>query len=155
MTEAQRKTIVDLLNTSYNMELETVINYLTISQYLDGFRAKQIKDSLAADITEELGHAQLLASRIKVLDGTPLGSQGLKMMQSGLQPPASSLDVITICKGVIAAEQGAIDQYQKLIEVTDGIDPVTQDLCTTLKGDEEEHRRLFKGFLAELEAGLA
>ena len=135
------------------MALETVINYLTISQYLDGFRAKHIKDSLAADVQEELGHATMLAGRIKVLDGTPLGSQGLKMNQTSLQPPKSTLDVIDICRGVIEAEQGAIDQYQKIIEATDGIDPVTQDLCIELKGDEEEHRRLFKGFLAELEAG--
>lgn len=153
MTEEQRQAIVTELSKSYNMELETVINYLTISQYLDGFRAKHVKDSLAADVTEELTHAQQLASRIKVLEGTPPGSQALKMQQTGLQPPQSPLDVIAVCKGVIEAEQGAIDQYQKIIDLTGGVDPVTEDLCIELKGDEEEHKRLFKGFLAELEAG--
>ena len=46
MTDEKREKIIALLSKSYNMELETVINYLTISQYLDGFRAKHIKDSL-------------------------------------------------------------------------------------------------------------
>ncbi|MBI1335416.1 MAG: rubrerythrin [Phycisphaera sp.] len=152
MDEAKRKSIVALLRTSYNMELETVVNYLANSIQLDGIRAKHIKDALAADITEELGHATQLAHRIKVLDGDIPGSMELKMTQKSMQPPKDNLDVIAIIKGVIEAEQGAIDQYQKIIEATDVVDPVTQDLCVTLKGDEEEHKRLFKGFLAEMQA---
>ncbi len=152
MTDAQRKKIVKLLYTSYNMELETVINYVANAVHLDGIRAKHIKDSLEADVAEELGHAQSLARRIKVLEGRVPGSQDLKMTQKALQPPKNPLDIKAVIKGVIAAEQGAIDQYQSIIDACEGIDPVTQDLCTTLKGDEEEHRREFKGFLAEAES---
>ena len=152
MDEKKRKQIVAELTRSYNMEIETVINYLANSQWLDGIRAKHIKDTLAGEVNEELLHAQQLARRIKTLDGCPPGSQQLKMEQSYLQPPGDSIDILAIINGVIEAETGAIDQYQKLIELTDGIDPVTQDLCTTLKGDEEEHLRMFKGFLREAEA---
>jgi bacterioferritin len=144
-----RDKIIRELRRSYNMELETVINYLANSVWLDGIRAKHIKDSLAAEVTEELGHARLLANRIKVLEGRMPGSMELKMEQSYLQPPEKSVDVKSVIRGVIEAEQGAVDQYQKIIELCEGVDPVTQDLCITLKGDEEEHRRLFKGFLAE------
>jgi len=150
--EAKLAPIVVELIKSYNMEIETVANYIANSIHLDGFRAKHIKDALAADVTEEITHAQQLANRIKVLGGRVPGSQELEMNQTTLQPPADTLDVISVIKGVIDAELGAIDQYQKIIEMTDGIDPVTQDLCTTLKGDEEEHYRLFKGFLAEAES---
>ncbi|MBB6429339.1 ferritin-like domain-containing protein [Algisphaera agarilytica] len=150
MDDNQRQTIVDLLRISYNMEIETVANYLANSIHLDGFKAKHIKDALAADIQEELTHATQLAQRIKVLEGRVPGSQELSMAQTSLQPPENQLDVLSVIHGVIDAEQGAIDQYQTIIEATDGIDPVTQDLCIALKGDEEEHRRLFKGFLAEM-----
>ena len=61
-----------------------------------------------------------------------------------------ALDVVAVINGVIAAEDSASAQYQAIIDATDGIDPVTEDLCVTLKGDEEEHKRLFKGFLAEM-----
>lgn len=152
MTAKQRKKIVDLLCTAYNMELETVVNYIANSIHLDGIRAKHIKDSLAEDVTEELGHAQTLARRIKVLEGRVPGSMALKMTQKGMQPPANPLNVKAIIKGVIAAEESAISHYQKIIDACEGVDPVTQDLCTTLKGDEEEHRRMFKGFLAEAES---
>ncbi len=152
MDQQKRKQIVDLLCVSYNMELETVMNYLANSIHLDGIRAKHIKDSLAEDVAEELGHAQQLAKRIKVLDGRVPGSMELKMTQPMMQPPENPLDVKSVIQGVIAAEEGAIDQYQKIIEACEGADPVTQDLCITLKGDEEEHRRMFKGFLAEAES---
>ncbi len=152
MTEEKRQQIVSLLCTSYNMELETVANYIANSEHLDGIRAKHIKDSLAADIAEELAHAQQLAKRIKVLDGRIPGSMDLKMTQQALQPPDNPLDITSVIQGVIEAEQGAIDQYQRIIEACDGVDPVTQDLCTQLKGDEEEHRRMFKGFLAEAQS---
>jgi len=151
MTKAQQKKIVALLSKAYNMEIETVINYVSNSIALDGIRAKHIKDSLAADVNEELGHAQLLGNRIKILEGTPPGSQALKMEQTGLQPPKNLLDIKAVIIGVIDAEEAAINHYQKIIEACEGVDPVTQDLCITLKGDEEEHRRMFKGFLQEAE----
>ena len=154
MDNTKREEIVGLLRKAYNMELETVCNYTAQSVNLDGFRAKHIKDALAADIVEELGHAQRLAQRIKVLEGTVPGSMELKMEQSGMQPNGDPLDIVAVIKGVIAAEEGAIDHYQLLISACGDADPVTEDLAIQLKGDEEEHKRLFKGFLNEVEAGV-
>jgi bacterioferritin len=40
--------------------------------------------------------------------------------------------------------------------ITDGIDPVTNDMVIEILGDEHGHRRHFEGFLREYEAeGLA
>ena len=58
---------------------------------------------------------------------------------------------VSVIKGVIDAENGAIAQYNKLIKLCDGIDYVTQDLCIQSLSDEEEHRRGFMGYLAEYE----
>ncbi|MAE64012.1 MAG: rubrerythrin [Phycisphaeraceae bacterium] len=149
MDDAKRNEVIALLAKAYNMELETVLNFIANSEWLDGIRAKHIKDSLAADVQEEIGHAQLLAKRIKVLDGRIPGSMELVMSQNTLQPPSESVDVLDVIKGVIDAEEAAVNHYQVIIEATDVIDPVTQDLCITIKGDEEEHRREFKGFLQE------
>ncbi len=154
LDEAKRQEIVKELSRSYAMELETVANYIANSEWLDGIRAKHIKDALAADVQEELGHAQMLAKRIKVLEGRVPGSLDLKMEQKSLQPPGDSTDVIAVIRGVIEAEEGAIAQYHKIIELTDVIDPVTQDLCINLMGDEQEHRRMFRGFLLEAEKGM-
>ena len=146
-----RQKIVAELRKSYMMEIETVTNYLANSVHLDGMLAQEVKESLQGDVKEELDHAQKLAMRIKILGGDIPGSKELVFEQHSLQPPTSSVDIESVITGVIEAEDGAIDQYQKIIEMTDNIDMVTQDLCIALKGDEEEHRRTFAGFLREYE----
>ena len=149
--EAKRKEIIDLLTRAYWMELETVQNYIANSVNLDGVRAEEIKKSLAADITDEVGHAQQFAARIKELYGLVPGSFGFKADQKMLQPPQDTTDVAAVIRGVIDAEQGAIDHYVRLIKACDGADYVTQDMVTTILKDEEGHLRQFEGFLKEYE----
>ncbi|MFO0939251.1 MAG: ferritin-like domain-containing protein [Pirellulales bacterium] len=149
--DSQTQKIIDELTVAYFMELETVMNYIANSVNLDGVRAEEIKKSLAADVAAELGHAQQIADRIKTIGGKIPGSLCFKPDQATLQPPKDSTDVINVIKGVIEAENKACAQYNKIIKLCDGIDYVTQDLCVTLLGDEEQHRREFRGFLMEYE----
>jgi bacterioferritin len=153
---AKREEIVHMLTRAYWMEIETVMSYMANSVNPDGVRAQEIKESLAEDIQEELGHAQRFAERIKELWGVVPGSQEFEPAQSYLQPPEHQTDVVHVIRGVIEAEAGAIDHYNRIIEASEGVDPVTQDMVTEILHDEEGHRRLFEGFLREYQAeGLA
>ena len=152
----KREQIIELLTKAYWMEIETVMSYLAASVNLDGVRAQEIKESLQEDIQEELGHAQEFAARIKELYGTVPGSLEFAAEQAYLQPPGQATDIVHVIKGVIEAETGAIEHYNRIIEFTDEIDPVTNDMVIAILRDEEGHRRLFEGFLREYEAeGLA
>jgi len=152
----RREQIVELLKKAYWMEIETVMSYISNSVNPDGVRAQEIKESLEADIQEELGHAQQFAARIKELYGVVPGSMEFAAEQSYLQPPDHQVDIVHVIKGVIEAEQGAIEFYSRVIDETDGIDPVTQDMMIAILHDEQGHKRLFEGFLREYEAeGLA
>lgn len=144
---------VELLTKAYMMELETVANYLAASVNLDGVLAQEVARALSADVAEELGHARKLAARLNQLGAVVPGSLALETDQRSLQPPLDSTDVLAVIRGVLDAEQGAIEQYRRLIAETDGIDWVTQDLAISLLADEEAHRRLFEGFLREYEQG--
>jgi bacterioferritin len=146
---ATKEQIVEALRQAYNMELETVINYLANSIHLDGVRADFIKQALAADIQGEMTHATQLGNRIKQLGGTVPGSQQLKMTQKAMQPPSDTTDVVDVIKGVLAAEEEAIRLYRNLAKMTEGEDYVTQDLVISLMGDEEGHRQQFEGYLKE------
>jgi bacterioferritin len=153
---AKREEILEMLTRAYWMEIETVMSYLANSVNPDGVRAQEIKESLAEDIQEELGHAQRFAERIKELWGVVPGSQEFDAEQSYLQPPEHQTDVVHVVRGVIEAERGAIDHYNRIIETSDSVDPVTQDMVTEILHDEEGHLRLFEGFLREYQAeGLA
>ena len=145
--------IINELRVAYGMELETVQNYIAASVNLDGVRSDVIKKALAADIAEELGHAQTLAKRIKTIGGTVPGSFENKHSQDSLQPLEDTTDVVSVIKGVIAAEEGAMTHYYKIIKLCDGVDYVTQDMAITLLSGEEDHRREFIGFLTEYEKG--
>jgi len=146
----QRQQIIEMLTKAYWMEIETVMSYLANSVNPDGIRAREIIESLEQDIQEELGHAQQFAARIKELYGVVPGSLDFSAEQSYLQPPEDQTDLTHVVKGVIQAENGAIDHYNKLIEATEGVDPVTNDMVIAILHDEEGHRRLFEGFLREL-----
>jgi bacterioferritin len=153
---AKREELIELLKKAYWMEIETVMSYIANSINPDGVRAQEIIESLQADIQEELGHAQQYAQRIKELYGVVPGSLDFNAEQSYLQPPEHQTDIVHVIKGVIEAETGAIEHYNRIIEFTDGLDFVTQDMVINILRDEEGHRRLFEGYLREYEVeGLA
>ncbi|MGK0187138.1 MAG: bacterioferritin [Verrucomicrobiales bacterium] len=152
--ETNHELIIEL-KRAYAMELETIQNYLAASTNLDGVRSDVIKKELAADITEELMHAQTLAARIKTIGGAVPGSLELERSQTFLQPLDDTTDVVGVIKGVIEAENAAITQYNKIIRLADGNDYVTQDMAITLLSGEEQHRREFQGFLLEYEKGAS
>jgi bacterioferritin len=133
------------------MEIETTMSYIANSVNLDGVRAEEIKNSLSADIADEIGHAQLFAKRIKEIYGTVPGSYEFKPEQKSLQPLKDCTDVAYVIKGVIEAEQGAINHYTNIIKSCESVDYVTQDMVIQILKDEERHLRLFEGFLKEYE----
>ena len=59
--------------------------------------------------------------------------------------------MVSVIKGVIDAEKGAIDHYTKIIKSVEGIDYVTQDMAIGILADEQDHLREFEGFLKEYE----
>jgi bacterioferritin len=71
--------------------------------------------------------------------------------QTYLQPLEDPTDVATVIKGVIEAEAGAIEHYNRIIEACDGVDWATQDMVIDILRDEENHLRTFERYLAEFE----
>ncbi len=154
--QAEREELIEMLTKAYWMEIETVMSYIANSINPDGVRAQEIIESLQEDIQEELGHATEFGNRIKELYGVVPGSLEFSAEQSYLQPPEEQTDIVHVIKGVIQAESGAIEHYNKIIEFTDDKDPVTNDMVIAILRDEEGHKRLFEGFLREYKAeGLA
>jgi len=143
------KEIIAELKRSYAIELETIQNYLANSIELQGADAEVIRKSLEEEINLKLKHARRLAKRISVLGGRLPGSLELAQDQIFLQPPLDNKDAMAVIQGVISANKAAIRQYQKIIDLTEGLDYLTQDMVIDLLSDEREHGRLFLRFLTE------
>jgi bacterioferritin len=148
----KREELIEMLRKAYWMEIESVMSYISNSINPDGVRAQEIVEHLEEDIQDELGHAQQFGKRIKELYGVVPGSMEFTAEQSYLQPPEQQTDVVHVIKGVIEAENGAIDYYQQIIDFCDDFDLVTQDMMIDVQRDEQGHKRLFEGFLREYEA---
>ena len=133
------------------MEIETVMSYISASTNLDGVRAQEIRESLAEDVEEELGHAQQFADPDQ---GALRRRPRLGRVRARTELPAAARRadrLVHVIRGVIEAETGAIEYYTRIVEETDGVDPVTQDMVIAILRDEQGHRRLFEGFLREYE----
>src|SRR5919106_2297625 len=141
--QAEREDLIGLLSRAYWMEIETVMSYMANSINPDGVRAQEIIESLKEDVQEELGHAQKFGERIKELYGVVPGSMEFTPEQKYLQPPNEQTDIVHVVKGVIEAEAGAIEHYNDIVQFTEEIDPVTNDMVITILADEEGHKRLF------------
>jgi bacterioferritin len=150
--QGEREQLIEMLAKAYWMEIETVMSYLSASINPDGIRAQEVKESLEEDVQEELGHARQFGERIKELYGVVPGSLDFAAEQSYLQPADQQTNIVHVIRGVIEAETGAIEHYNRIIEFCEGKDLVTQDMVIAILRDEEGHRRLFEGFLRECEA---
>lgn len=132
-------------------ELETVMNYMTNSIFLESISAEEVKEHLKQDIQEELTHAEQIGERLKQLDERIPASHDFEPRQDSLQPPEDSTDILSVVEGVIEAEKDAISTYRSLIKAArEADDPVTEDLAITLLADEEAHHTEFRGFRKEL-----
>lgn len=145
-----RAEVIELLTRAYWMEMETVMSYVANSTNPDGLRAREVVEALEEDIVEELDHARQFARRIKELYAIVPGSLEFTAEQTFLQPPERQTQIEHVIEGVIAAETAAIEHYTRIVEVAEGVDPVTQDMVIQILHDEQAHRRLFEGFLREL-----
>ena len=84
------------------------------------------------------------------------GSMEFKPDRTNLPPAAHHTVIVHVIKGVMEAATGAVDHYHAIIELTEGVDPVTNDMVIAILCVEEGHRRLFEGYLREYESeGLA
>ena len=104
------------------MEIETVMSYIANSINPDGVRAQEIIESLSRT-SRRSSATPAVRQRIKELYGVVPGSLDFSAEQTYLQPPDEQTDIVHVIKGVIEAETGAIEHYNKIIEFCDGRDP--------------------------------
>ena len=144
------RDVVNGLKKSYAMALESVQNYLANSIHLEGPAADRVKKMLENAVASELQHARRLARRIKILGNRVPGSLELPRDQIFLQPPIDNRDTVTVIRGALTATDAAIAQYQAMIQITEDLDFVTQDLLIELLTEEQEQKDSLNQLLARI-----
>ena len=142
------RDVVNGLKKSYAMALESVQNYLANSIHLEGPAADRVKKMLENAVASELQHARRLARRIKILGDRVPGSLELPRDQNYLQPPIDNRDSVTVIRGALTATDAAIAHHQAIIQITEDLDFVTQDLLIELLTEEQEQKDSLNRLLA-------
>ncbi len=132
--------LIEMLNQALADEWLAYYQYWVGAKVVKGPMREATAAELLQHATEELGHAELLSNRLIQLGGTPLltPEDWYKMTNCGYEPPADPY-VEVLLEQNIKGEQCAIEVYQKLVNFTREIDPVTYEIVLSILTDEIEH----------------
>jgi bacterioferritin len=150
------KMDVDELLTLLNKALAD--EWLAHYQYWVGAKvvAGPMSDAAATELlehaTEEMTHAELLATRIDQLGGTPIltPADWFKMTNCEYEIPSDPY-VKTIIEQNIRGEQCAISVYDELMKKTRDTDQITYNIALQILQDEIEHEADLQSLLEDME----
>ncbi|HCI56114.1 MAG TPA: ferritin-like domain-containing protein [Bacteroidales bacterium] len=148
--------LINLLNKALADEWLAYYQYWIGAKVVKGPMKDAVISELNLHATEELGHAQLLATRIIQLGGTPLltPNDWFKMTNCGYDAPTDPY-VEKVLEQNIKGEQCAIKAYSSLLDVTRESDPVTYEIIVQILSDEVEHEEDLAALKEDLELMLA
>ncbi len=145
-------SLIELLNKAYSDEWLAYYQYWIGAKVVKGPMKEAVIAELTQHAADELRHADLLATRIIQLGGTPVTepSEWYKHANCGYDAPADPF-VKTILEQNIKGEQCAILTYQKLYKLTLDKDPVTSNIILQILQDEVEHEEDLQAELEDME----
>jgi bacterioferritin len=136
--EADRKTVLALLNTSLASELVCVLRYRRHYFMATGIHAQAVAAEFLEHATEEQGHADRLAHRITQLGGEPdFNPEGLATRSHSEYVEGRDLE--EMIRENLVAERVAIESYGEIIRYLGETDPTTRRMLEEILAVEEEH----------------
>lgn len=148
---ADRPVVLKMLNESLATEIVCVLRYRRHHFMARGIQAQLVAGEFLAHSNEELGHADLLATRILQLGGEPDFSPATLLARSHAEyiEGKSLTDMIT---ENLIAERIAIDSYRNFISYLRDQDPTTRRMLEGILATEEEHADDLADILLKLPA---
>lgn len=132
--------LIKILNNALADEWLAYYQYWIGAKVIKGPMKDAVTAELTLHATEELSHAELLATRIIQLRGTPVLTPGdwFKLSNCGYDSPENPY-VVEILNQNIRSEQCAIKTYNEILDITRIADPVTYNMILTILSQEVEH----------------
>jgi bacterioferritin len=147
--EADRKAIVELLNTALATELVCVLRYKRHYYVTNGIRAKFVAAEFLEHASEEQAHADQIAERIVQLGEDPdLNPATLLSRAHSEYDEATSLHAML--EADLIAERIAIESYREMINFIGQRDPTSRRMLESILAQEEEHAEDLVDLLEDL-----
>jgi bacterioferritin len=147
-------TVTRLLNEALATEIVCVLRYKRHYLMAKGSNSHPVAQEFLRHANEEQQHADLIAARIRQLNGEPNFSPEGLMTRSNSETVEgdSSLEMI---KEDLVAERIAIESYTELIRYLGDNDTMTRRLMEEILAKEEEHAEELATLLQTLEPAQA
>ncbi len=136
--DADRKTVLKLLNDALATEIVCVLRYRRHHFMAKGIDAKSIADEFLVHANEEQGHADQIAERIVQLGGEPDFSPDSLTRRSHAEYVEGE-SLLGMIKEDLVAERIAIESYRDMIQYLGAKDSTTRRMLETILAVEEEH----------------
>jgi bacterioferritin len=147
--EADRKAIVELLNTALATEIVCVLRYKRHYYATHGIRAKFVSAEFLEHAKEEQAHADQIAERIVQLGEDPdLNPATLLSRAHSEYDEATSLRAML--EADLIAERIAIESYREMINFIGQRDPTSRRMLESILAQEEEHAEDLVDLLEDL-----
>ncbi len=149
--KADRKTVIELLNTALATEIVCILRYKRHFYMATGLNAKSVAAEFLQHANEEQAHADSIAARIVQLRGEPnFSPDGLATRAHSEYAPGD--DLVDMIKEDIVAERIAIDSYSEMIRYLGTDDPTTRRMLEGILAMEEEHADDLASLLEEIKS---
>ncbi len=143
--------LIETLNQALSEEWLAYYQYWIGARIMSGPMRANVEKELYEHADEELHHAELLATRITELDGTPVLSpeDWPILSKCKYEAPVDSY-VESILKQNLSSERCAIQRYESLAKLTDGKDFTTFSIATQILAEELEHENDIETWLDDI-----
>jgi bacterioferritin len=144
--------LLHLLNKALSDEWLAYYQYWVGAKVVKGPMKDAVISELTLHATEELSHAELIATRIIQLGGTPVlaPEEWMKLTNCGYEPPFNHY-VEEVLNQNIKGEQCAIRTYNTLLDITREGDPVSYNMILTILSQEVEHEEDLQALKEDME----
>ena len=147
--------LIEVLNKAFSDEWLAYYQYWVGAKVVTGPMKEAVIAELTQHAADELRHADMLALRIIQLGGTPVTEpkDWYKLSNCGYEAPKNPF-VKNVLAQNIKGEQCAILTYKKLLKLTEGKDPLTNNIVLQILQDEVEHEEDLQAEMEDLQTLL-
>ena len=148
-------SIPDALEIALAEEFLAWYEYTIVAPFLFGKQHHSVAELFKKNAEDEYeDHAEWLMKRLNELNYIPskiLHPSNLNNVAAHKYIPLTeNMDVKELIAKMIKSEEGAIETYTRIEEMTKDVDPVTNDKIIAILADEMEHKAELEKFLKEL-----
>jgi len=155
---ANNTEIIVAMKNALKEELNAWYGYMIVKEWLTGTDRKDIEKFYEDTAKDELeDHGYWLMKRIAQLDGTieditasPSSWDSAKHKYIAPTWNKGNIDIKRTLEDNIKNEEGAIETYEELVKMTEGIDPTSNSKLKEILADEQEHLKELKDFLSDI-----